>query len=158
MEQQVDSAKKQFKMVVAYIKYVRKNSQDPQIIRYCNASESLVPANLGAIYKSNFQAVLKNTGYLNDYPISLESSIEHNRLIKRSIARCRRQEKGLSDYVKQAVFYEDVKKSLETGERLKSVAKRTNSYQEMWYCKIRSIFNKVFAILIGLCCLVLLIS
>lgn len=58
-------------MVVAYIKYVRKNSQDPEILRYCVASELLVPANLDAIYKSNFETVLKNTGYLNDYPISL---------------------------------------------------------------------------------------
>ncbi len=52
--------------------------------------------------------MLKTTGYLDSNPISLENSIEHKRLMKRAIARWRRQEKATADYVRQALFYEDV--------------------------------------------------
>jgi len=64
MEEEVDNAKKDFKMVAAYIKYVRKNTNDSNILKYCDASEALIPANLIAICKSNFEVVLKSTGYL----------------------------------------------------------------------------------------------
>lgn len=60
----MESAKKDFKMVAAYIKYVRKNTKDPDILRYCDASEAIIPANLVAICKSNFEVVLKSIGYL----------------------------------------------------------------------------------------------
>ena len=51
-------------MVAAYVKYVRKNTTDPEILRYCDSSEAMIPANLIAICKSNFEIVLKNLGYL----------------------------------------------------------------------------------------------
>jgi hypothetical protein len=41
---------------------------------------------------------------------------------------------------------------------LQSLAKRTNSFGELWYCRVRPVFNKVFAVVVGLCCLILLIS
>lgn len=91
MEEEVEDAKKEFKQVAAYIGYVRKNTQDPAILRYCDASEEQIPANLKSIVKSNFEKVITATDYLTSYPVSLESSIEHNRLMKRAIARCRRQ-------------------------------------------------------------------
>jgi hypothetical protein len=68
----------------------------------------MIPPALKSSVNQNYEEVLKRTGYLDEYPICLESSIEHNRLIKRAIARCRRQERAQLDYVKQAIFYEDV--------------------------------------------------
>lgn len=55
--------------------------------------------------KMNAESYLHQIGYLEEYKVSLESSIEHNRLIRRAIARCRRQEHALEDYILQAVFF-----------------------------------------------------
>jgi hypothetical protein len=47
--------------------------------------------------------------------------------MKRAIARWRRQEKSMSDYVRQALFFEDVVECIEKQIPLKSLAIKTNS-------------------------------
>lgn len=47
-------------------------------------------------------------------------------MIKRAIARCRRNEHLLNFYITEAVFYEDVKKAVNSGENLQSLVKKTN--------------------------------
>ena len=49
--------------------------------------------------------------------------------MKRAIALIRRQERGLHDYVIQAIFYEDIREVRETGCKLRSYAKETNKIQ-----------------------------
>jgi hypothetical protein len=51
----------------------------------------MIPVTLKSLINASYERVVTNTDYLAAYPISLESSIEHNRLMKRAIARIRRQ-------------------------------------------------------------------
>lgn len=64
----------------------------------------------------------------------------------------------MGDYVRQALFYADVLESIEKQTPLRSLVKPTSSLQEEWYCKIRPIFNKCFALLIGAGSVCILIS
>ena len=97
MEDEVEDARKQFNLVAAYVSYTRKNTEDPKLLKYCDASEDMVPIHLRSTINSSFERVVTSTHlkYLESYPVSLESSIEHNRLMKRAIARVERQERGL---------------------------------------------------------------
>ena len=49
MEDEVEDARKQFKIVAAYVSYTRKNTEDPQLLKYCDASEDMIPAHLQSI-------------------------------------------------------------------------------------------------------------
>lgn len=41
---------------------------------------------------------------------------------------------------------------------MKSLAKKTNDLQNKWYCVVRHPFNKIFSIVIGFACVILLIA
>lgn len=85
----------------------------------------MVPPQLKKLQNSHYESVLRNTGYLDTYPFSLENAIEHKRLMRRAIARWRRQEKAMGDYVKQALFYADVLESIDKGTPLRSLVRKT---------------------------------
>jgi hypothetical protein len=78
--------------------------------------------------------------------------------MKRSIARVRRQEKALNDYVLKAIFFEDIKEAINNDTPLNSNIKKTNKLQSWWYTKARPICDKIFAILMGTFSIILLIS
>jgi hypothetical protein len=78
--------------------------------------------------------------------------------MRRAIARWRRQEKAMADYVRQALFYADVLEAVEKQTPLRSMVKHTNSWQQQWYCRIRPKFNKFLSLVIGLGSVVMLVS
>ena len=160
MEDEVEDARKQFKLVAAYVSYTRKNTEDPDLLAYCDASEDMIPTHLQSIISSSFERIITSTHlkYLESYPISLESSIEHNRLMKRAIARVERQERGRKEYIVKAIFYEDIRDARHDGALLKSVAKKTNRFTSAWYCHIRPVGDKILACFLGLFSGILLIS
>jgi hypothetical protein len=71
MEQEVEESIDEFKRVSAYVLLLKKTCQEELILKYCEASEGMVPPQLKKLQSNHYEGVLRTTGYLDTYPFSL---------------------------------------------------------------------------------------
>ena len=90
MEDALEDADYEFKKISSFILTSRDKTDDPEILKYCQASISLIPDHFKDKIPKKYEEFLRETSYLSEYPFSLESSIENHRLLKRVLARHRR--------------------------------------------------------------------
>lgn len=108
---------------------------------------------------ASYKEFLSHLDYVNNYPLGLESSIEHHRLMKRVLARHRRHTKNLEQFVLNAILYEDICDGMSSDSReLDSLVARKNCWNSLWYLKLAPVFYKSLAVMLSILSLLILIA